>query len=248
MMLIKVVLRVTDPDGMGVNDWVKRGNKYVNDDRVVDQKTAIKYEGEGAKYIGKSATIYSKWTASLGSGRVHTERVSLGKDGSVSKSSQTEGFATWEHEGMLKAGESGTITNSNGSEFMSKQTTGSFVGLSASFAALGGFGIGAGMVHDATGQNSMYFSVGATVGLGSGAGLDLGTITPTGNRQFYNSNFSGNSSTFSVGLTTPVVGVGYSGGVSTGPTGYTTQQVGFSPGGKMNVGAIFQVSDTWVSK
>lgn len=46
-------IRFIDPDGMENKDWVKKENEYIWDSRVVDQKTATKYQGDGSKYIGK---------------------------------------------------------------------------------------------------------------------------------------------------------------------------------------------------
>jgi len=46
-------LRFIDPDGMEGTDWVKRDNRYIWDNRVVDQKTAEQYQGRNAQYIGK---------------------------------------------------------------------------------------------------------------------------------------------------------------------------------------------------
>jgi RHS repeat-associated protein len=255
-------IRFIDPDGMEATDWVNKDHKYVWDDRVVDQKTATQYQGNDATYIGKSAEVYSSRTASEGSGAIYTDKVSLGSNGSISLATQREGYSNWETQGEVKAGEVGSLTNSNGSEFFSKQTTGSFMGVSGSFALGAGFGISAGFVSDATGQTSPYLTVSGNVGFGGGVGLDFGTITPKGSNQFLKSDFGGGGSSYNLGLSTPVLGVGYSNGGSfgnnssgspfnpasfgTNSRGYTTDQPSISPRGKFGGGAVYSSSYTIV--
>ena len=55
-------IRFVDPDGMEGTDWVKKDNKYIYDDRVVDQKTAEQYQGENSEYIGKQVQVATKKT------------------------------------------------------------------------------------------------------------------------------------------------------------------------------------------
>lgn len=100
------------------------------------------------------------------------------------------------------------------------------------------------------------------IGFGVGAGLDFGTITPTGSNQFINSDFSGGGTAYHGGVSTPILGIGYSKGGSSGsgsvgnaldpasfgtnPRGYTTSQPTIAPRGKISVGAMFSSSHTWV--
>jgi len=241
-------------------DWVEKNGKYISDDRVVDQKTATQYQGKGAKYIGKSAEVYSKKTAIHGSGDVYTDRVTLGKDGSVSRAVRRGDFPNFETQLTLDAGDKGVINNFNGSEFVPKQTTGAYIGLSAGFAFLGGFGISSGVVMDATGSIKPYFTFSGNVGIGQGIGIDVGSITPTGGNQFYKGDFSGSSASYNIGITTPAGGFSYSKGGSVdsqspdklnmnsfgkNDRGYTTDQQSFGPTGKASVGAMYSYGITW---
>ncbi len=240
-------IRFIDPDGMEGQDWVKRGNKYLSDDRVVDQKTATQFQGEGAKYVGKEATVYTKNADNKLSEATH-----LNSDGSVTQDGS-----------RLSVGSKETFSNSNGSIFMARQTEGSFTGVSAGFAAIGGFSVGVGVVTDATGNTSPYLSFSGNIGIGIGAQLDIGQATPSTSGQFYTSDFGGKGASYSAGISTPAVnlGIGYGGSLDGGTVGgaamniakfgrntrgYTTQQPGFSPGTGWGFGAMYSTSRTKV--
>lgn len=68
---------------MSGTDWVKRGKDFVWDDRVVDQKTATEYQGDGAEYKGKSATVYSKQNGK------ELDKTELNSDGTVTQGNST---------------------------------------------------------------------------------------------------------------------------------------------------------------
>lgn len=243
-------IRFIDPDGMEGTDWVKRDNEYIWDDRVVDQKTAEAYQGEGASYIGREVQVAVK-----GSDGQLREHVGLHADGSVSRDGE-----------ILSPGSKGMFTNSLGSEFKARQTSGSYIGLSYNFALVGGFGISFGLVTDAFDKSSSYFSFNANIGFGGGGSLDMGGITPSGPNQFLTSDFAGEGSSYNVGVSTPVYSPGwsYGGSVASDSTGrdkvfnpstwgkhdwgYTIQQAGFSKPGGWGAGAMYTNSRTWVSR
>ncbi|WP_431357128.1 hypothetical protein [Pedobacter lusitanus] len=238
-------IRFIDPDGMEATDWVEKGNKFVWDDRVTDAVTAEKYQGEGAKYIGKEAT------ASVSNGSTSLETVSLHEDGSITKGGVT-----------LAAGSKESFSNSLGSTFTPRQTEGSYMGVSAGFAAIGGFGIGAGLVTDATGNSDFYVSFSGNIGIGIGAQLDFGQTIPTAtNQQFHNQDFVGKGASYNVGVSTPLMDAGVSYGGSLDPNtvggkamnynrfgandgGYKTHQTGFSFGTGWGGGAMYSNSRT----
>jgi len=243
-------IRFVDPDGMEGTDWVKKGNNYFWDDRVVDQKTANQYQGK-SQYIGQQANV----TSMNIDGSAADATISLNSDGTVTR------------EGVTLGQDSDQIfTNATGSEFLPRQTTGNHYGLSTNFAALGGFGYGAGLVHDATGKWGAYFTFNGNIGLGESTGVDIGMNTPTGSGQFYKEDFAGNSGSYNAGLSTPVLSVGWAKGGSllphTGGTealnvdnfgqgvrGYKTSQVGFAgptKGMKVSASAMYSFGTTWV--
>ena len=242
-------IKFIEPDGMKGTDWVKRDNEYVYDDRVVDQKTAEQYKGEGAKYIGQEVQVAVKGKDGSLSGHI-----GLHSDGSISKGDWT-----------LEAGSTGHFTNSNGSIFRPRQTEGGFVGVTAGFAAIGGVSLSAGMVSDATGAKSPYFSFSGNIGLGIGVSLDFGSIKPDGANQFLTKDFEGEGASYSLGVSTPIIDAGASYGGSLqhnlGGTqalfpsnfgknerGYTTRQLGITLGSGLGASAMYSFGTTWLLK
>lgn len=177
-------------------DWVKDGDTYMWDDRVVDQKTAEKYHGETATYIAKEATVTARKDGVLGA------TISLHSDGTISKLGET-----------LPVNSDETFTNANGSKFVPRQTDGEFLGVSAGFAAVGGFGISIGVVKDALGETKPYFSFSGNIGFGVGIEAEMGDITPTKNNQFLTDDFAGKGAAYNGSVSLPYVslGVGYAG-------------------------------------
>ena len=241
-------LRVVDPDGMKGDDWVKRDNNYVWDDRVVDQKTATEFQGDGAKYIGKEVQVAVKDK----DGNL-SEHIGLHADGSISKGDWT-----------IEAGATGNFSNSNGSIFRSRQTEGGFVGGSYGFALIGGVGVAGGMVTDATGNSSPYFTFSGNLGIGEGGQGEAGLIKPDGPHQFLLDDFEGKGGSYNVGVSVPFISVGATTGGSLksniGGTqalypsnfgknvrGYTIKQIGASPGGA-GASAMYSFSTTWLLK
>lgn len=242
-------LRFVDPDGMKGDDWVKRDNNYVWDDRVVDDKTAKEFQGEGATYIGKEVQVAVKDK----DGKL-SEHIGLHADGSISKGDWT-----------IEAGATGNFSNSNGSIFRSRQTEGGFIGGTFGFAFIGGFSVGAGIVADATGNSSPYLTFSGNLGIGGGFSLDMGLATPSGGNQFYTGDFGGTGGSYNIGVETPIASLGGSYGGSlrpgTGGTkamnpsnfgrndfGYTTKQLGLSLGGGWNASAMYSYGTTKVLK
>lgn len=242
-------MRFVDPDGMEGNDWVKRDNNYFWDDRVVDQKTAKEFQGDGAAYIGKEVQVAVKDK----DGNL-SEHIGLHADGSISKGDWTK-----------EAGTTGNFSNSNGSIFRSTQTEGGFIGCTFGFAFMGGFSVGAGIVADATGNSSPYLTFSGNIGVGGGFSLDIGSAIPSGGNQFYAADFGGTGGAYNVGVETPLVsgGVSYGGSLmpSTGGSkamdasnfgrndfGYTTKQLGLSFGGGWSASAMYSYGTTKVLK
>lgn len=192
-------IRFIDPDGRSSFDWVKKDGQFVWDDRVTNQASAEDLHGKDAVYFGKSATIKSI------KGEVVLDEVSLNADGTVSMNGIT-----------LAQNSSLSFTNAYGSSFRSRQTSGSYMGFSANFAFVGGFGISVGRVTDALGQSNTYFSFNANIGFGVDAGLGPGSILPTGNNQFLNIDFIGEGSSYSMGAMDG--GISFGGSIGQGMT------------------------------
>src|SRR5690606_14085607 len=72
-------------------------------------------------------------------------------------------------------------------------TGGSYAQVSAGFAFMGGFGISAGKVSDASGNSKFYFTFAGNIGYGLGLGIDAGVVVPTGSNNFSVDDFGGNS-------------------------------------------------------
>jgi len=88
--------------------------------------------------------------------------ISLNSNGTVNR----EGVTLGQNSDQI-------FTNATGSEFIPRQTVGSHYGLSVNGAIFGGFGYGAGLVHNATGKWGAYFTFNGNIGLGGGVGLEL---------------------------------------------------------------------------
>lgn len=241
-------MRFVDTDGMEGNDWVKRDNEYIWDDRVINKTTAETYQGKGAQYIGEAAEITSR----TADGNVVGSAINLNSDGTITRDGVT-----------LSQNSDQIFTNATGSEFKPRQTGGNFVGLSVNGALIGGLGYGGGMVTDATGKSSAYFTFNGNIGFGGGIGLDIGTTTPSGPNQFYLNDFAGKGGSYNVGIASPLVdfGVGAGGSLDSriGGTkamnvnnfgnnlgGYKTGQFGFSPPSGFGVSGMYSYGTTWV--
>ncbi|TGN21939.1 RHS repeat domain-containing protein [Empedobacter tilapiae] len=144
---------------------------------------------------------------------------------------------------------------------------GSFMEANFNFAFMGGFGVTFGRVKDTFGKSAFFFSFNGNIGWGGGFGFDAGTIETTNGNAFNIGDMEGEGSAYSLGLTTPVAGVGYNYGGSidsqkTGlgsgkmnPTnfgestinrGYIQKSVSIGPSGKFEVGAMYQNSHTYL--
>lgn len=135
--------RLVDPDGMKGDDWVKIDNEYIWDDRVINQSSAESYHGKEARYIGEAAEITSRTV----DGNIVGSAINLNSDGTITR----DGVTLCQNSDQI-------FTNATGSEFKPRQTGGYFMGLSVNGPLLGGFGYGGGMITDATGNSSAYFT------------------------------------------------------------------------------------------
>ncbi|WP_242499274.1 RHS repeat protein [Flavobacterium sp. 140616W15] len=230
--------------GGGGDDWVKDGDGYMWDDRVTDQATAEEYHGSGAKYIGEAATVTSKQNGNV------LDSVSLNSDGSVTKDGVT-----------IQAGSDGSFTNAAGSSFKSRQTGGSFVSVGFDGAFGGGFGVQLGIVNDAVGNTDLFLNFNGNIGFGLFMGLSAGTVSPTGDNQFTTSDFAGNSSSYTAGVSAPVFDASWTAGGTIDnkanavdkmnpsdfgrtPRGYSIDQSGMGPGGAWGAGGIYSYGTT----
>jgi len=243
-------VRFIDPDGRETKDWVKDGNKYIWDDRVIDERTAEQYYS-GSEYIGKQASVNS---VKKSTGEV-LSTTTLNADGSITQN----GITITEDSQNTQY-----FTNESGSYFYPRKTTGTFVGFSANFAAIGGFGISFGKVWDSVGDSSWYFSFNGNIGIGANTGLDAGSIRPTGGNQFLVADFGGKSASYNVGLDTPVMNASWAKGGTLHPSynsnadyfnynkwgendmGYVTSQSGFFKGTGWGGGAMWTYGQTWL--
>ena len=238
-----------DPTGM-LDEWVKNDDSYLWDDRVTDQTTAEKYHGGDAKYIGSTATVKSV------QGGKTLDSIKLNSNGSVTKNDVT-----------LEAGSDGAFTNVAGSSFKPRQTSGSFISFGFDAGFVGGFGIQLGLVNDAVGETDFFINFNGNIGIGLFTGLSAGTVTPTGENQFITSDFSGNSSSYTVGASSPVFDASWTSGGTIdnnmpavdkmNPSnfgrnkgdlqrGYRTKESGMGPGGGWGAGGIYSYGTTKV--
>jgi len=249
-------IRFIDPDGMETKEWVQKpningdGKQFVWDDRVVDQKTAEKYDGKDAKYVGKAATVTSYSPNDL-----PLDQVQLKSDGTISEQQLVD------RSGMMW-NKDGIVTNAAGSTFQARQTTGHYVDFTAGFSALGGFGFSTGKITDAVGNSKPFFTFNGNLGVGLAAGFEAGGILPTAKgTQFYVDQYAGSSSTYSGGAF--IVGASYGGSIDSNPNisnpdkmnyknfglnkgGYTTTGVSLSAG--FDFGAMYTNGTTWLGK
>lgn len=242
-------INFVDPSGMEGEDWVNDGGIYRYDERVVDKETAKQYYGSEDSYVGKSATV----TTSDGVTGEIIDKVNLNTDGSVTKGDVT-----------LNTNSTETFYNAAGSRFIPKQTSGSFIGFSANFAFMGGFGISIGNVVDAVGDSKNYFSFNGNLGFGLSYGLDTGSVIPKEGNQFYSNDFAGETSNYSFGVDTPVYSFGLSGGGTVDATiapgdkvfapstwgindrGYTTEETSISLPGKIGGSIMYTNANTFI--
>ncbi len=237
-------INLIDPTGMEGEEWVKENNTYKWDDRVKDQKTATEYHGKNARYIGVNTTV-----STVRNGE-SVDAVRLNDDGTVTKNGTTLGVNS-----------SKTFTNEYGSVFKPKQTQGSFLSIGFDGALIGGFGVQVGLVNDAVGNTDFFINFNGNIGFGGGAGWDAGTVAPTGNNQFLNSDFAGNSGGYNAGVSTPLFDASWTKGGSVKSdwhatdkmnpskfgdhrSGYRTNQAGFGSGGSWRVGGMYSFGTT----
>ncbi len=234
-----------DSTGM-LDEWVKNDDSYLWDDRVIDQTTAEKYHGGDAKYIGSTATVKSV------QGGKTLDSIKLNSNGSVTKNDVT-----------LEAGSDVAFTNVAGSSFKPRQTSGSFISFGFDAGFVGGFGIQLGLVNDAVGETDFFINFNGNIGIGLFTGLSAGTVTPTGENQFITSDFLGNSSSYTVGASSPVFDASWAPGgtinnnshaidkINTSnfgntPRGYKTSETGMGPGGGWGAGGMYSYGTTKV--
>ncbi|WP_430612233.1 RHS repeat-associated core domain-containing protein [Flavobacterium sp. JP2137] len=242
-------INLIDPTGMAAeenDEWVKKGNTYFWDDRVTSQETASKYHGGEAKHIGVDKTVSTDKNGKT------VDSVTLSNDGSMTKGNKTVGVNSNEK-----------LTNQSGSTFISRQTQGSFLSIGVDGALMGGFGFQVGLVSDAVGDTSFFINFNANIGVGGGAGWDAGTISPTGDNQFLNSDFDGNSGGYNAGISTPILDASWGKGGSVDSNwhatnkmnhtefganrrGYKTTQSGFSTGSGFRAGGMYSYGTTKV--
>ncbi|WP_291285719.1 DUF6443 domain-containing protein [Flavobacterium sp.] len=236
-------MRFTDPDGMGPDDWIKKGNRVFYDATVKTQKDATAIYGDNAKIMSEGSKTLSTTNGQVDDRYSYTYH----DNGTVTdKNNETVDF---NNEDVHTEGGT-TIVNP-------ENKSGNFSGFSFGGAALGGISLEAGVVNDPSGGSALYFSYGANAGLGGGAGSKAGVITPTGDNPFSVSDFSGKGNAWSVAVNTPLGGAGVERGGSQGKDGFS--DYGNNPRGykytavpstlghypSLRAGAVISETKTW---
>ncbi|MEJ5092887.1 hypothetical protein GEO21_22800, partial [Sphingobacterium faecium] len=245
-------IKFIDPTGM-LEDWVKKDEEYFWDDRATDQKSAEELHGSESKYVGKNASVRS-----ISEGKVLDE-VLLTSDGTFTKNGVlfSDDFTDNGRSSKWKA------SNAAGSSFTARQKSGEFKGVSINGALIGGIGFEIGIVTDAVGISSFYFTFNGNLGLGGGINISTGIVKPTGQNQFLVSDFRGFGSGYSAGAAYGLgIDLGVGGSITPdlsgkdklkpnqwgiGPRGYRTETLspGFSGPG-VGAGIMYNYSRTWV--
>lgn len=237
-------LRFVDPDGMQNEDWIKKGNKVFYDATVTTQKDATALYGDNAKLMSEGSK-----TLSTTNGEV---------DGRYSYTYHDNGTVTDKNNETVDFG-SGDVNTGGGTTIENPENkSGNFSGFSLGGAAGGGISLEAGFVNDPSGGSAFYFIFGGNAGLGGGAGLKAGVITPTGDNPFSVSDLAGKGNSWSASLNTPLGGAGVERGGSQGTNGFSDygnnprgykytavpSTLGYYP--SLKAGATISETKTWV--
>jgi RHS repeat-associated protein len=243
-------LRFTDPTGMESDDWIKKGKDIFYDSAVTSQKEATEKYGTEATHLNEGTTLTGT------------------KDGQTSYqyTFHDNGTVTDKDGGTLSTTEN--ITTEAGTTIIgSERKSGFKVSYGFNGALGGGWGFDVGFVKDSGGNVGFFLSSNSNVGLGVDGGLSFGSIKSQHSGPFLLEDAGGQSLSASVGVETPVGGIGlnYGGTFSSSLSpsqrlnisNYGTSDTGRgnvegsrslvqSPSSKVSVGAMYRKSNVSV--
>jgi RHS repeat-associated protein len=236
-------IRFVDPDGMQGQDWIQRGKEFFYDPTIKTQEQAKSVYGNEVNHLNDGSKI-------------------VAKDGSYEYNLNNSNGTVTDCSGTI-VDTSQNVTTPGGNTIISPNSKdGIYCGLGIGGSLGGGISLELGIVLDATGNFGAYFSFGGNVGLSADAGFKAGGIEPTANNPFALNDFEGNSNSYSGGIG-PFGGEygGSDGSNETGKSRMNPQSFGqnkrgymttsqttslITPGPKVNLGAQFTGSKTWV--
>ncbi|WP_233588553.1 RHS repeat-associated core domain-containing protein [Flavobacterium sp. LS1P28] len=207
-----------DPDGMEATDWIKKGKDIFYDSAVTSQAEATAKYGENATHLNEGSTLTGT------------------KDG------KTEYQYTFH--------DNGTVSNENGETMSTKENTkteagttiigsdrksGFKVSYGLNGALGGGWGFDAGIVKDSGGNVGFFLSSNSNVGFGADTGFSFGTVKSQHTGPFLLEDTGGQSLSASVGIESPIGGLGLNYG--------GTFSSSLSPAQRLNLGN-YGTSDT----
>lgn len=183
-------MNLIDPTGMAPEEndgWIKslKGGKatYTYDATITSQADVDEFL-PGKEYMGEDFSLFS------------------------TTGGKPDGEYRYNFKGTQVTDSSGNnvdlsnnYTTPRGSTIMNPENTkGTFSGFTLGGAAGGGISLTFGFVNDNFGDSSFYFTFGGNSGLGGGAGITSGIITPTNNQTFSNNDFNGMGNSWNVSV------------------------------------------------
>lgn len=180
-----------DPDGMESKNWIRKGNDIFYDSAITSQEEAVAKYGENAKHMGEGSTLTG------------------------TKGGETQYQYTFHDDGTVSDGNGETLSTTENTKteggttiIGSERKSGFKVSYGLNGTLGGGWGFDIGFVKDSGGNVGFFMGSNSNVGFGSDAGFSFGTVTSQHTGPFLLDDARGQSLSTSVGVETPVGGIG----------------------------------------
>lgn len=167
-------INMIDPDGRAAFGWIETtgsdgAKTYTYDKTINSQEDVDEYfPDSGKKYKGENFSLFSTTNGKADGDYKYNFNGTQVTDINGNKVDLTNNFVT---------SRGSTIMNPN-------NIGGTFSGFSFGGAALGGLSLSFGFVNDNYGDRGFYFTFAGNAGLGGGAGITSGEISPTAGQTF----------------------------------------------------------------